>query len=348
MIVKQVDDAGFYGFKDMHNLVIHRSMKTLYLFGIWGLLFPFASLAQQQVKEKTNEIWSVKSLDETHCYQIVRELDILGEGWDTLQQVYFWKEACTLEPQYYIIYALESREILGYAETKVWNKKSAAEKKAFIAERRRDFEIPASHTIVTAQGRKDFYLFEETIPNIHKAIDIFIEEHTDPWYAQAILLIESPGAKIKTSYAGARGSFQLMPEVAREMGLKVTETQDERDNFKRSAQAAAKLIRTQCVPQVRAMLQKRGIAFHETDLWFRLLVMHTYHAGGGNVSAALSAINAKSGGQALIQRLWKTTAGGFGNESQNYSQIALAAVFQLMLLIEEQGDIICKVEERAW
>jgi len=191
-------------------------------------------------------------------------------------------------------------------------------------------------------------LFQETIPNIHKAIDIFIQEHTDPWYAQAILLIESPGAKIKTSYAGACGPFQLMPEVGREMGLIVTEENDERTNFKKSAQAAAKLMRVNCVPQAKAMLNKRGIPFHETDLWFRLLVMHCYHAGAGNVNAALTAMNAKSGGQKLIQKLWNTTAGGFGNESQNYSQIALAAILELTQLVDEQGDIVCSMEEKGW
>lgn len=323
-------------------------MKYFTIFFSLYLFLPTSFYAQQEVKRKTNLIMSVKSNDDVHCYQVVRDEDLYAQGWDTLQQVYFWKEACTLEREYYIIYALESREILGYAETKEWNRKSAAEKKAFIAERKRDFGIEGNKTIVTAQGRKDFYLFQETIPNIHKAIDIFIQEHTDPWYAQAILLIESPGAKIKTSYAGACGPFQLMPEVGREMGLIVTEENDERTSFKKSAQAAAKLMRVNCVPQAKAMLNKRGIPFHETDLWFRLLVMHCYHAGAGNVSAALTAMNAKSGGQKLIQKLWNTTAGGFGNESQNYSQIALAAILELTQLVDEQGDIICGTEEKGW
>lgn len=321
-----------------------------FIFTIISLYFfvSFSVLAQQEVKQKTNLIMSVKSNDDVHCYQVVRDQDLFAEGWDTIQQVYFWKEACTLEREYYIIYALETREILGYADTKEWNRKSAAEKKAFIAERKRDFGVAANTTVVTAQGRKDFYLFQETIPNIHKAVDIFIQEHTDPWYAQAILLIESPGSKVKTSYAGACGSFQLMPEVGREMGLIVTEQLDERADFKKSAKAAAKLMRNSCVPQAKAMLNRRGIPFHETDLWFRLLVMHCYHAGAGNVNSALSAINAKSGGQALIQKLWKTTAGGFGNESQNYSQIALAAILELTNLVDEQGDIICGTEEKGW
>lgn len=321
------------------------SVFLCFLFVCWSANL-FAQT--QEVKTKSNLILSVRTNDDNHCHKVVKDWELFAEGYDTLQQVVFWKEVVNLDPEYYIIYSLESREILGYAETKEWNRKSPAAKKAFIEERRIELGVPKGNTIVTAQGRQDFYLFQETIPNISKAVDIFNKNHTDPWYAQAILLIESPGAKVKTSYAGARGSFQIMPDVGREMGLIVSETVDERTNFTKSAQAAAKLIRQNCVPQAKAMLKRRGIAFHETDLWFRLLVMHCYHAGAGNVNSALSAINAKSGGQALITRLWKTTSGGFGNESQNYSQIALAAILELTNIVDSQGDIICSQSEESW
>ncbi len=49
----------------------------------------------------------------------------------------------------------------------------------------------------------------------------------DPWYAQSILLIESPG-QMKKSISGAYGAFQLMPGVARAQGLIVNKTLDER------------------------------------------------------------------------------------------------------------------------
>ena len=45
----------------------------------------------------------------------------------------------------------------------------------------------------------------------------------DPWYAQAILMIESPN-KLQKSNAGAYGSFQLMKDVARLFGLKVNKS----------------------------------------------------------------------------------------------------------------------------
>lgn len=310
-------------------------------------VLPFFLSAQTQ-SAHTNLIFSVKSNDDVHCHKVVRDRDLYTQGWDTLQQVTFWNEVATLDPEYVVIYSMNSREILGYAEQKAWNKMSPAQKTAFKEQRRSEYGIPKNHTLAVTNGRKDFYLFQETIPNISKGIEIFIAEHTDPWYAQTVLLIESPGTHIKTSYTGARGAFQLMPETARDMGLVVTEQLDERVNFKKSAQAAARLFRNTCVPQAKLMLKKRGISFKETDLWFRLLVMHCYHAGPGNVAAALNAINPKSGGMWLIQRLWKTNAGGFQNESQNYSQIALSAILELTRIVDEQGDILCEEMELGW
>lgn len=315
---------------------------TKYIFSIF--LFISFSLTAQRI----NTILAVKTNDDVHCHKVIEDKDLFAQGWDTLQQVMFWREVVTLDPAHYIIYSLETREILGYAETQEWNRMSATQRKAFQLQRCKDYGVSTKNTIVAAQGRKDFYLFEETIPNIAKGIAVFTAEKTDPWYAQAILLIESPGSKVKTSYSGARGAFQLMPEVAKEMGLTVTEEKDDRIDFKKSAQGAARLMRQTCIPQTKAMLNKRGIAFKETDLWFRLLVMHSYHAGAGNVAAALSSINPKSGGMWLIQRLWKTNAAGFQNESQNYSQIALSAILELANIVAEQGDIVCEVTEETW
>ncbi len=43
---------------------------------------------------------------------------------------------------------------------------------------------------------------------ISRGIEQFIINDTDPWYAQAILMIESPG-KLAYSNAGAYGPFQF-------------------------------------------------------------------------------------------------------------------------------------------
>jgi hypothetical protein len=71
-----------------------------------------------------------------------------------------------------------------------------------------------------------------------------------------------------------------------------------------------------------------------------MLVMHIYHAGAGNVIAALDQINPTEGGMGLIQQLWQTEAAGFKNASQNYSQIALAANIRLAEEIRKKMGII--------
>jgi hypothetical protein len=88
------------------------------------------------------------------------------------------------------------------------------------------------------------------------------------------------------------------------------------------------------------MLDSRNIPYSETDTWFRLLVLHAYHAGAGNLSCAMNKISPTTGGQELIRTLWKTQACGFKNESQNYSQIALAAILNFEDILRLDGDSI--------
>ncbi len=68
-------------------------------------------------------------------------------------------------------------------------------------------------------GKSDFYQFDKVFPSISRGVDVFVQNQTDPWYAQAILLIESPG-KLAYSNVGALGPFQLMKSVARNHGVK--------------------------------------------------------------------------------------------------------------------------------
>ena len=69
--------------------------------------------------------------------------------------------------------------------------------------------------------------------------------------------------------------------------------------------------------------------------------MHIYHAGAYNVKAVVDKIAPKSGGQELIREMWRTKAASFGNNSQNYSQVALAS--QLIL-----NDIVYKEFEAVY
>jgi tetratricopeptide (TPR) repeat protein len=54
----------------------------------------------------------------------------------------------------------------------------------------------------------------------------------------------------------------------------------------------------------------------------------------------IDAINPKEGGVALFQKVWQTTCGGFKNESQNYSQIALASLLNFDQLISQNMDTV--------
>jgi hypothetical protein len=131
-----------------------------------------------------------------------------------------------------------------------------------------------------------------------------------------------------------------MPSVAQRYGLTVNGNTDERADFSRSAYASSQLIKTSCIPSARRILNAHGLSYTESDLWFRLLVMHVYHAGAGNVAAVVNKIHPTSGSMDLIQQMWITSAGGFGNNSQNYSQLAIAAQWLLHDYVYTQCDEI--------
>jgi len=48
----------------------------------------------------------------------------------------------------------------------------------------------------------------------------------------------------------------------------------------------------------------------------------------------------------LILDMWQNTAGGFGNNSQNYTQLALAAQLILHEMVYQQCDEITKCPSR--
>ena len=123
--------------------------------------------------------------------------------------------------------------------------------------------------------------------------------------------------------------FQLMPAVARAQGLTVNRSRDERSDFERSAFGSSSLIKKVCIPEAKRILNAHKLTYSENEIWFRLFVLHVYHAGSSNVAAVVNKIAPKEGGKELIQQMWKTTAANFGNNSQNYSQLALASQFIL-------------------
>lgn len=261
---------------------------------------------------------------------------IFDDKWNELGQPQFWKKIMVLHPDSSLINVASTRQVLMQLSTKDWNKMTEAKKTALRDSLKTANNIEAAEKLFCTTGKNHFYKFDSVYGSLSKGILEFEANHVDPWYAQAILLIESPGQLVKSN-VGAYGAFQLMPYVARSQGLVVNKKIDERKNFKRSAYAASSFINKVCLPEARKILNSHGLTYSESDLWFRLLVMHVYHAGPRNVQAVLNEIKPTTGGQELITKMWQTSAGGFGNASQNYTQLVLAS----QLILQEMVDGSC-------
>jgi hypothetical protein len=248
---------------------------------------------------------------------------------DTLRQVVFWRNVMNLHEDSSLVNLAISRTVIEKISNKDWNCKSDSLKTVYRDSIRSVLCLDTAQKILITSGKKFFYDFDKASVNFHKGINCFISNGVDPWYAQAILLIESPN-KLQKSNAGAYGSFQLMKDVARMYGLKVNRHVDERADFERSAYAASSLIKKICIPYTKKMLDSLKIVnYNEHDLWFRLLVMHSYHAGAYNVQKALFACNPCEGNMELVYSLWRTQTKRFKSASQNYSQLILAAMFEM-------------------
>jgi hypothetical protein len=258
---------------------------------------------------------------------------------DTLPQVKFWRKVMNLHHDSSLLCLASNRNIIQKLANKDWNAKADSIKKCYRDSIRISKNLDSTHRILLTEGKKFFYDFDKTSQNFHNGINCFVENGVDPWYAQAILLIESPN-KLQKSNSGAYGPFQLMKDVARLYGLKVNKQIDERANFERSAFAASSLIKKICIPRVHKTLDSLGIKnYSETELWFKLLVMHTYHAGAYNVEKALFSFMPKEGNMNLIYNLWQARTAHFKSASQNYSQLILAA----MLEMNERSKVVKKV-----
>ncbi len=277
---------------------------------------------------------------------IVSTNKLIEGNWVSMPQTKFWAAIMRLSPDSCLINVASSRLIVERKSLRDWNRYTDIQKDSYRDSVRRVYNVDSTDKIYVTTGKSDFYRFKEVYPSLTKGILAFEDNNVDPWYAQAILLIESP-AQLKKSKAGAYGAFQLMPAIARMYGLTVNKYQDERSDFNRSAYAASSLIKNVCVPSAKKILAENNYQFEENDLWFRLFVLHIYHAGSGNVRAVVEKIGHLADGNLLIQQMWQTKAAQFGNNSQNYSQLALAAQYIIhdMTSGSCQGIFECSVEE---
>lgn len=313
-----------------------------FLFPVLSLLAFSISCNAQKPSFENEQIEVKKGNDQS----ILMGTDqLFGDKWNVLPQPIFWKEIMKLSPDSCLVNIAATRQILVRMSWKDWAKQTEAQKTIFKDSLRTANGLSASEAIYVTTGKNDFYKFNDVYPQLSKGVAAFEKFGVDPWYAQAILLIESPG-QLKKSSVGAYGAFQLMPSVARSHGLTVNSSVDERANFDRCAYGAACVLSKVCIPEAKRILNSKNIAFNDNDLWFRLFVLHVYHAGAMNVRAVVDKINPATGSQDLIKQMWQNTAGGFGNNSQNYTQLALASQLILHDIVHTECDAVydCKVD----
>ncbi len=103
-----------------------------------------------------------------------------------------------------------------------------------------------------------------------KAIQDLFEERGVPPGLAYVAIVESEMESKCTSGAGAVGIWQLMPETAQRLGLKVDASTDQRRHFLKSSAAAARHFKD---------------LYEDLDDW--LLVVAAYNCGVGNVYKAI-------------------------------------------------------------
>lgn len=317
-------------------------MKRFFIF-LLSLCFS-SSMKAETIGATQVVVKTVITSKDTLRLNFLRDSSLYKEGWDTLAQARFWRDVISMTSDSCIINVASCRKPIHVVSRSVWMNQSEPQKTSFKDSVCVANCLDSATNLYVTAGKGEFYEVKKTLEDISKAITVFEEQDCDPWYAQAILLIESPGKKKAKSYVGAGGPFQLMKSVAKRYGLRITKTHDDRSDLEKSARVAAKLLKVGCIANVKKYLDERGIVYKETDIWFRLLVLHAYHAGAGNVHCVINTLNPSKGGVDLFLQIWQTTCGGFKNESQNYSQIALASLVNFDALVQQDGDTVFLVQ----
>jgi len=259
---------------------------------------------------------------------------IYKEGWDTLPQINFWRQMMRLGADTGITTIASNRKIIDTIKAAYYDNLDKIEKLNYKDSIRKLLLLEDETKILVTAGRKDFYLIREVMPTIDTAIQIFCSLDVDPFYAQCILLIESP-SRLEKSWAGAYGPFQLMKNVGQKYGMVINKKSDERADLCKSAKVAALYLSEICIPEVKNSLEYWKLPYQENDLYFRLLVLHAYHAGTENVKGVISSIEPKCSGPELIKKVWQTEYKSFKNASQNYSQVAIAATLELYSILKQ-------------
>lgn len=122
---------------------------------------------------------------------------------------------------------------------------------------------------IDRQGKNMMSLKDWALP-IFNMIDGIFTQHDLPRELKYLAVIESRLNPVSVSVAGAGGPWQFMPATAIRMGLKVNRSIDERSNYVKSTEAAAKYLKE---------------LYSIFDDW--LLVIAAYNSGPGNVQKAI-------------------------------------------------------------
>jgi membrane-bound lytic murein transglycosylase D len=101
-------------------------------------------------------------------------------------------------------------------------------------------------------------------------IETILTEYDLPRELKYLAVIESNLKSSAVSRVGAKGPWQLMPQTARDLGLKVNRDVDERKNYTKSTRAVSLYLRD---------------LYHELGDW--LLVIAAYNCGTANVYHAI-------------------------------------------------------------
>ncbi len=135
-------------------------------------------------------------------------------------------------------------------------------------------ELAAQAEIFVAEYLKkndaDLQKIKSRSKSYFKTIDAVFTKSGLPIAVKYLAVIESELKTSAVSHAGAAGLWQLMPQTARFLGLRVTASTDERKTVLKSTQAAAKYIKA---------------LYAQFDDW--LLVVAAYNSGAGPVYKAI-------------------------------------------------------------
>lgn len=161
---------------------------------------------------------------------------------------------------------------------------------------------------------------EQRSERLYPSIEKIFEQHGLPTQLKHLAVVESLLNPKAMSPVGARGLWQFMPVTAKELGLKITSTSDERLHIQKSTRAAARYLKD---------------LYAQFGDW--LLVLAAYNSGPGVVNNAIK--KARSRNYWTLQRFLPA-------ESRGHVKRFIAIHYYF----EEQGSETTqtKAEMLAW